>query len=95
MKHLSDEDAELLRLTAWEALSPSEIAAAFGIAPGTARQRISRARQRLRKQLAKDQPGGAGSAVRRPTAATRPVSGRRLGETSRRERTVLRGGVTP
>ncbi|MEM9653133.1 MAG: sigma-70 family RNA polymerase sigma factor [Actinomycetota bacterium] len=54
LRNLSDEDAELLRLTAWEALSPSEIAAVFEIAPGTARQRVSRARQRLRKQLAED-----------------------------------------
>lgn len=54
LRRLSDDDAEILRLTAWEALTPSEIATAMGIAPGTARQRISRARQRLRKQLAKD-----------------------------------------
>lgn len=54
LRQLSDDDAELLRLTAWEALTPTEIATVFGIAPGTARQRISRARQRLRKQLAAD-----------------------------------------
>ncbi len=52
LEHLSEDDAELLRLTAWEALTPSEIATVFDIAPGTARQRLSRARQRLRKQLA-------------------------------------------
>ncbi len=54
LRELSDDDAELLRLTAWEALSPSEIATSMDIAPGTARQRISRARQRLRKHLASD-----------------------------------------
>lgn len=93
MKRLSDEDAELLRLTAWEALSPSEIAAALDIAPGTARQRISRARQRLRKQLAKDQPDDAGMAMRRPSS--RPVPSPRFGEPLQRERSVLRGGLTP
>lgn len=51
LRSLSDDDAEVLRLTACEALTPSEIATTMGIAPGTARQRISRARQRLRKHL--------------------------------------------
>ena len=51
---LSEDDAELLRLIAWEALTPGEVAIAMDIAPGTARQRISRARQRLQKQLASD-----------------------------------------
>jgi RNA polymerase sigma-70 factor (ECF subfamily) len=95
MKRLSDEDAELLRLTAWEALTPSEIAAALDIAPGTARQRISRARQRLRKQLAKDQSGDAGAVIRQPSSGPRPVPSPRFGEPLRRERSVLRGGVTP
>ena len=54
LAELSDDDAELLRLTSWEGLSQAEVAKAMGIAPGTARQRVSRARQRLRKQLAKD-----------------------------------------
>lgn len=51
---LSEDDAELLRLTTWEGLTPTEIATMMGIVPGTARQRVSRARQRLRKQLAAD-----------------------------------------
>ncbi len=54
LHRLSPDDAELLRLMAWEALTPGEIATSMGIAPGTARQRISRARQRLRKQLSTD-----------------------------------------
>lgn len=94
MKSLSEEDAELLRLTAWEALTPSEIAAVFDIAPGTARQRISRARQRLRKQLAKDQSGSSGAAVRPPTPGPHPTPNRRFGEPLPRDRKVLRGGVT-
>jgi len=57
MGSLSDDDAELLRLTAWEALTPTESACVMDIEPGTARQRLRRARQRLRRQLA-EQPDG-------------------------------------
>lgn len=48
---LSDADAELLRLAAWEALSPAEIAAVLDIDPEQARRRLYRARQRLRREL--------------------------------------------
>ncbi len=51
---LSYDDAEILRLTAWEDLRPSEIAEVLDMAPGTVRQRLRRARIRLRKQLAID-----------------------------------------
>lgn len=47
-------DAEILRLIAWEGLSPGEVATVMDLAPGTARQRIHRARKRLRNQLAAD-----------------------------------------
>lgn len=58
LRKLSDDDAELLRLTTWEGLAPSEIATMMGIVPGTARQRVSRARQRLRRQLENDERNG-------------------------------------
>lgn len=67
LDRLSADDAELLRLTAWEALTPSEIATVLDIAPGTARQRISRARQRLRMQLGTD---------RRDSPVVRTLGGR-------------------
>jgi len=100
---LSDNDAELLRLTAWEALSPREIATAFGIPPGTARQRLSRARQRLRDHLAAEQiEAGAGGAARPASPAPVPApdgdgvrpARKRPGTTNRG---VLNGirGVTP
>ncbi len=54
LNHLSPDDAELLRLTAWEGLAPSEMALVMGIAPAAARQRLRRARQRLRKHLANE-----------------------------------------
>lgn len=44
---LSDTDAELIRLTAWDGLTPGEIAESMGIEPNAARQRLHRARRRL------------------------------------------------
>jgi len=57
MNALSDDDAELLRLTAWEGLSPSELATTMQLEPDAVRQRLRRARQRLRKRLATDGSG--------------------------------------
>jgi RNA polymerase sigma factor (sigma-70 family) len=51
LDELSPEDRELLTLIAWEGLTPSQAAAALGLAPGTARVRLHRARTRLRAQL--------------------------------------------
>lgn len=48
---LSDDDRELLLLTTWEGLTPSDVAAALGIATGTVSVRLHRARQRLRLAL--------------------------------------------
>ena len=49
---LSETDAELLRLTAWEGLSPTELATAMQLEPTAVRQRLRRARQRLKHRLA-------------------------------------------
>jgi RNA polymerase sigma-70 factor, ECF subfamily len=48
---LNREQREVLLLRAWADLSREEIAAALGIAQGTARSRLSRARAALRGQL--------------------------------------------
>ncbi len=48
---LSADDAELLRLTAWEGLSPAELATTMDLDASVVRQRLRRARQRLRRQL--------------------------------------------
>ena len=48
---LNREHREVLLLHAWADLSHEEIAAALGIAQGTARSRLSRARTALRAQL--------------------------------------------
>ncbi len=55
MAKLSAIDQEVLRLVAWEGLSPSEIAIAFGVPPATARSQIHRARERLRHEMGAEQ----------------------------------------
>ena len=57
---LSEADAELIRLWAWEQLEPTEIAAVLGCSPGTARTRMHRARARLRASLVQRGVHGAG-----------------------------------
>ncbi len=57
LEGLEPLDAEVLRLTVWEELTPSEIATVLGITPGTVRTRLMRARRRaqelyLQSQLA-------------------------------------------
>jgi RNA polymerase sigma factor (sigma-70 family) len=44
---LAPNDREILRLVAWEGLTPAELAVALGVRPGTARVRLHRARQAL------------------------------------------------
>jgi RNA polymerase sigma-70 factor (ECF subfamily) len=50
---LRPEDAELLRLWAWEQLTPAEIATVLGITPNAASIRLHRAREKLRAALGK------------------------------------------
>lgn len=51
MLRLSDDDRELLRLTSWEGLGPTELATAMSLPPATVRTRLHRARNRLRTEL--------------------------------------------
>jgi RNA polymerase sigma-70 factor (ECF subfamily) len=51
---LRPDDAELLRLWAWEQLTPAEIATVLDITANAAGIRLHRARQRLRDQLRKN-----------------------------------------
>ena len=48
------QDAELLRLWAWEDLGPREIAEVLGLSVNAATIRLHRARQKLRDELRKD-----------------------------------------
>jgi RNA polymerase sigma-70 factor (ECF subfamily) len=49
---LSDDDREMLTLTAWDGLTPGEAAQVLGLKPATARARLFRARKRLQARLA-------------------------------------------
>jgi RNA polymerase sigma-70 factor, ECF subfamily len=51
MRSLADGDRELLRLTAWEGLSPAEIGRVLGIPAPVASARLYRARRRLEHRL--------------------------------------------
>ncbi|RBY96922.1 RNA polymerase subunit sigma-24 [Blastococcus sp. TF02-8] len=51
---LPADDRELVTLTAWEGLSPTEAGAVLGLTPGAARSRLHRARLRLRASLTSD-----------------------------------------
>jgi RNA polymerase sigma factor (sigma-70 family) len=59
LAQLGGIDREMLTLTVWEGLSPSEAAAVLAISPAAARTRLSRARSRLRELLG-DASGPAG-----------------------------------
>jgi RNA polymerase sigma-70 factor (ECF subfamily) len=54
LDELSADDRELVTLTAWEGLSPTEAGAVLGLTPGAARSRLHRARLRLRASLTSD-----------------------------------------
>lgn len=56
---LRPEDAELLRLWAWEQLTPSEIAVVLDLTPNAVSIRLHRAREKLREALRKIE-GGSG-----------------------------------
>jgi RNA polymerase sigma-70 factor, ECF subfamily len=48
---LSEQDREILTLTAWEGLAPREIAQVMGSSANVVRIRLHRARARMRKEL--------------------------------------------
>ncbi len=54
---LRDEDAELLRLWAWEQLTPTEIATVLGVTANAVSIRLHRARSALREELGKVEAG--------------------------------------
>lgn len=50
-RRLSDADQEILRLTLWEEISPSDAATVLGTSVDAAKQRASRARRRLAEEF--------------------------------------------
>lgn len=53
MAALRPEDSELLRLWAWEQLTPAQIATVLEVSPNAASIRLHRAREKLREELRK------------------------------------------
>ncbi len=53
MAALAERDREMLRLTAWDGLEPTEAAAVLSIRPAAARTRLHRARARLKREMEK------------------------------------------
>jgi len=51
IRKLPERHREVLLLNAWEGLKPREIAAVIGVIPATARNRLRRARNQLRREL--------------------------------------------
>jgi RNA polymerase sigma-70 factor (ECF subfamily) len=58
LARLGEQDREILALTAWEGLTPGEIAAVLGLSPNRVRVRLHRARAKLKRQLRPPQAPG-------------------------------------
>lgn len=56
LESLDPDDREILRLSAWEELSPAQAARVLGISAIAARSRLHRARRRLARALAERRP---------------------------------------
>ena len=64
LQAMRPEDAELLRLWAWEQLAPSEIATVLGISPNAASIRLHRAREKFKDELRKIEASSGHDEVR-------------------------------
>jgi RNA polymerase sigma factor (sigma-70 family) len=62
---LSEKDREVLRLVAWDELSPAQTAVVLGCSPATARVRLHRARARFRDALSRGETNRRVGTVRR------------------------------
>jgi len=63
LAELGDTERELVRLWAWEQLTPAEIATVVGLSPNAVSIRLTRARQRLRERLVRKTGDPAGHEV--------------------------------
>jgi RNA polymerase sigma-70 factor (ECF subfamily) len=71
---LGRDDREILALVAWEGLTAAEAGAVLGLAPGAARKRLQRARERLGRELGEPAGGSARPALH-SHAGPRPGEG--------------------
>jgi RNA polymerase sigma-70 factor (ECF subfamily) len=68
---LNGNDAEVLRLAAWEQLSIGDIAEVLGIAPNAVKQRLHRAKQHLGREYRKLESETDRSTPRAPKGGVR------------------------
>jgi len=68
---LNENDAEVLRLAAWEQLSIADIAEVLGIAPNAVKQRLHRAKQHLGREYRKLESGTHKSTPEAPKGGVR------------------------
>jgi RNA polymerase sigma factor (sigma-70 family) len=73
MHSLGEAERVVFELVALEGLSPTEAARGLGISPASARMRLSRARRKLRRRLAADEPVRNDEARHRSTATEAPA----------------------
>lgn len=57
MAQLADADQAILTLACWDGLTADEMAEILQLTPSAVRQRLRRARERLRQSLATHEPG--------------------------------------
>jgi DNA-directed RNA polymerase specialized sigma24 family protein len=77
LSRLAPDDRELLTLIAWDGLRTDEAAVVLGISATAARQRLVRARRRLRAELDPATEATAGTMAGRPSPPRTPGRGRR------------------
>lgn len=74
LSRMAPDDAELLRLAAWESMTPAEIADIMGVSSGSVRQRLYRARRKLKRMLDKIEHGDSASNMSKVIGlGTRPM----------------------
>jgi RNA polymerase sigma-70 factor, ECF subfamily len=71
LARMTDEDRELLMLTAWEGLNSAQLACVLGCSSTAARIRLHRARSRLNAEMK-----GLGAWIERGDTSRQPMSGR-------------------
>jgi RNA polymerase sigma-70 factor (ECF subfamily) len=72
---LPPDDAEIMRLWAWEELAPREIAVVLGITPNAASIRLHRAKSRLRDRLERDRAPGRETGAAADPGKMVPIAG--------------------